>query len=67
MDELKKLNEGTVVIRSLGVPKEIYDILEKQHINIVDATCPFVKKTTILSVRKQKRQGDYNNRQQQSS
>ena len=44
VDELKKLNEGTVVIRSHGVPKEIYDILEKQHINIVDATCPFVKK-----------------------
>ena len=44
VDELKKLKEGTVVIRSHGVPKEIYDILEKQHINIVDATCPFVKK-----------------------
>lgn len=44
VDELKKLNEGTVVIRSHGVPKEIYDILEKQHINIVDDTCPFVKK-----------------------
>lgn len=44
VDELKQLNEGTVVIRSHGVPKEIYDILEKQHINIVDATCPFVKK-----------------------
>ena len=44
VDELKKLNEGTVVIRSHGIPKEIYDILEKQHINIVDATCPFVKK-----------------------
>lgn len=44
VDELKKLNEGTVVIRSHGVPKEIYDILEKKHINIVDATCPFVKK-----------------------
>ncbi len=44
VDELKKLNEGTVVIRSHGVPKEIYDILEKQHVNIVDATCPFVKK-----------------------
>lgn len=44
VDELKKLNEVTVVIRSHGVPKEIYDILEKQHVNIVDATCPFVKK-----------------------
>lgn len=43
-DELKKLEKGTVIIRSHGVPKEIYDILEAKGINIVDATCPFVKK-----------------------
>ena len=33
-----------VVIRSHGVGKHIYDILEKNGVEIVDATCPYVKK-----------------------
>ena len=44
VEQLKKLKEGTVVIRSHGVAKEIYDILEQQKLKMVDATCPFVKK-----------------------
>lgn len=44
VDELKKLSDGTVIIRSHGVPKKIYDIIEEQNLRIVDATCPFVKK-----------------------
>ena len=43
-DELEDLSDCTVVIRSHGVGKNIYDDLEVRHINIVDATCPFVKK-----------------------
>jgi len=43
-EELKTLKEGTVIIRSHGVGKKIYDLLESQGIHIVDATCPFVKK-----------------------
>jgi len=43
-EELKTLTEGTVVIRSHGVGKSVYDLLDKQGIRIVDATCPFVKK-----------------------
>ncbi len=43
-DELNKLSNSTVVIRSHGVAKSIYDDLEKQNMNVVDATCPFVKK-----------------------
>ena len=44
VEELQKLQEGVVIIRSHGVGKEIYDLLEKNGIEIVDATCPFVKK-----------------------
>ena len=43
-EELAALTEGTVIIRSHGVGRHIYDILEKNGIEIVDATCPFVKK-----------------------
>ena len=44
LEELKMLPEGTVIIRSHGVAKEVYDILEERNLQIVDATCPFVKK-----------------------
>ena len=42
--ELETLEKGTVIIRSHGVSKKIYDIIENQGLRIVDATCPFVKK-----------------------
>ena len=44
VEQLKEIKEGTVVIRSHGVAKEIYDVLEQQKLKMVDATCPFVKK-----------------------
>ena len=43
-EELKTLKEGTVVIRSHGVPKHICDLIEKKGLDCVDATCPFVKR-----------------------
>ena len=43
-EELGRLKEGVVIIRSHGVGKHIYDLLEKNQIEIIDATCPFVKK-----------------------
>ncbi len=43
-EALQKLKEGTVIIRSHGVAKEIYDILEANGLECVDATCPFVKR-----------------------
>ena len=42
--ELEDIGHGTVIIRSHGVTQEIYDILKSQNLNIIDATCPFVKK-----------------------
>ena len=43
-EELKALSEGSVVIRSHGVPKEIYDLIEEKGLECIDATCPFVKR-----------------------
>ena len=43
-EELEQLSKGTVIIRSHGVGRHVYEILEKNQIRIVDATCPFVKK-----------------------
>ena len=44
-EELKTLPEGsTVVIRSHGVGKKVYDQLEECGLSSVDVTCPFVLK-----------------------
>ena len=42
--DLASLTEGTVVIRSHGVGKAIYQELKENHLNYVDVTCPFVLK-----------------------
>ena len=56
--ELDALTEGTVIIRSHGVEKAIYDKLNTQGIKIVDATCPFVKKIHNI-VQKESTNGNY--------
>ena len=43
-EELLSLKDGTIIIRSHGVARDIYDQLEKQKLEYVDATCPFVKR-----------------------
>ncbi len=48
IEDLNEINHGTVIIRSHGVSPEIYKTLEKKEIEIVDATCPIVKKIQKL-------------------
>jgi 4-hydroxy-3-methylbut-2-enyl diphosphate reductase len=55
-EELSSIRNAVVVIRSHGVEKRIYDIMEKNGIEIVDATCPFVKKIHKIA-RRQKEEG----------
>ena len=43
-EDLRKLDKGTVVIRSHGVSREICEMIEKKGLTCVDATCPFVKR-----------------------
>lgn len=61
-NELKNLDKGTIVIRSHGLGKEVYDEIEQYEENgnkkfsIVDATCPFVLKIHKI-VEEQSKQG----------
>jgi len=41
LDNLPK--NSTIIIRSHGVGKDIYDKIEKSGFKLIDATCPFVK------------------------
>ena len=54
-EQLKALDEGIVVIRSHGVEKEIYDIIQEKGLEIIDATCPFVKKIHKIVMEEQKK------------
>lgn len=48
IENLDDLKEGTVIIRSHGVSPETYKLLVQKKIEIVDATCPIVKKIQKL-------------------
>lgn len=49
-EELRTIHDAVVVIRSHGVGKHIYEIMEENGIEIIDATCPFVKKIHRIAV-----------------
>ncbi|MCD8366381.1 MAG: 4-hydroxy-3-methylbut-2-enyl diphosphate reductase [Clostridiales bacterium] len=44
LEEACGLKDGTVIIRSHGVSREIQDALTAAGLTVVDATCPFVQK-----------------------
>ena len=39
-----EIDGGTVIIRSHGVGKDVYDKLKSKNVEIIDCTCPFVLK-----------------------
>lgn len=48
--EVKEVRQGdTLIIRSHGVPPEIYGEAQRSQIPVVDATCPFVQKAQHLA------------------
>ena len=43
-EDISRKEPGSVIIRSHGVARDVYEELEKNHMSIIDATCPFVLK-----------------------
>lgn len=56
VDTLDGCEGATVIIRSHGVGKAVYDELERRNIHYMDGTCPFVKKIHNI-VRKKRDEG----------
>ncbi|WP_026503896.1 4-hydroxy-3-methylbut-2-enyl diphosphate reductase [Butyrivibrio sp. NC3005] len=44
LEELKDIHEGTMIIRAHGIPRATEEKIQKQGIDCIDATCPFVKR-----------------------
>ncbi len=47
VDSLDEIDEGTVIIRSHGVGPAIYQKAAQKGLNVIDATCPHVKKAQM--------------------
>ena len=43
-DDIKDVAEGTIIIRSHGVAPEVITQAEEKDLEVINATCPFVKK-----------------------
>lgn len=48
IENLNELKKGTIIIRSHGISPEVYESLEEKNMEIVDATCPIVKRIQKL-------------------
>ncbi|SFR66539.1 4-hydroxy-3-methylbut-2-enyl diphosphate reductase [[Clostridium] aminophilum] len=55
-EDLLAVREGTVILRSHGVARRVYDLLNERGIRYVDVTCPFVSKIHQI-VQEQNRNG----------
>ena len=44
IDDIKKLHNEKVIIRTHGIEKDIYELLKNNGNDIIDLTCPFVAK-----------------------
>ncbi len=49
IDSLDEINSGTVFIRAHGVPDKIINQAKEKNLEVIDLTCPYVKKTQILA------------------
>lgn len=47
VEDLTAMEEGTIIIRSHGVGPQIYQQAKERGLNVIDATCPHVKKAQL--------------------
>lgn len=57
-EDPESTEKGTIIIRSHGVAPEVYRRLKKKKIEIIDATCPIVKKIQKLVARLAKKSAE---------
>lgn len=47
--DIRKAKGGALIIRTHGIPHQLYDTIAAHDLKIIDATCPFVKKAQNLA------------------
>ncbi|PIZ12420.1 MAG: 4-hydroxy-3-methylbut-2-enyl diphosphate reductase, partial [Elusimicrobia bacterium CG_4_10_14_0_8_um_filter_37_32] len=48
VSSVNKVKKGTIIIRTHGIPRKHVSEAKKKKLNIIDATCPFVKRVQHL-------------------
>ena len=51
IDSVDDVSSGKLIIRSHGVPKSVIEKAESKDLEVIDATCPFVKKVQDAAIR----------------
>ncbi|MBB6216683.1 4-hydroxy-3-methylbut-2-enyl diphosphate reductase [Anaerosolibacter carboniphilus] len=49
IDSVEQKPHSTIIVRSHGVPFSFYETAENHHIQLIDATCPFVRKVQNIA------------------
>lgn len=49
VDSLDNVSSGTVIIRSHGVKPQVLEEARKKKLDVIDATCPFVRKAQLVA------------------
>ncbi|KXG76856.1 bifunctional 4-hydroxy-3-methylbut-2-enyl diphosphate reductase/30S ribosomal protein S1 [Thermotalea metallivorans] len=49
IEDIEKHPNSTIIVRSHGVPLSFYDLADRYGIEIIDATCPFVRKVQKIA------------------
>jgi 4-hydroxy-3-methylbut-2-enyl diphosphate reductase len=49
VDSIDEIEDGVLIIRSHGVEKELLDLASEKGLEVIDATCPFVKNAQTLA------------------
>jgi len=56
IDKLEKIKSGSIITRTHGIEKNIMEILKSKKLNVINGTCPFIKKIqNIVSVLSKKK------------
>ncbi|MFT9497892.1 bifunctional 4-hydroxy-3-methylbut-2-enyl diphosphate reductase/30S ribosomal protein S1, partial [Anaerosolibacter sp.] len=49
IDKIDQKPNSTIIVRSHGVPLHFYEAAESHHVQLIDATCPFVRKVQNIA------------------
>lgn len=52
VSDVAEVENGTIIVRSHGAPREALALAKEKGLNVVDATCPFVNKTRRIVAEK---------------
>ncbi len=44
LDQIEQLEKGIIIVRAHGISRDVFEKMQQPGVQVIDATCPFVKK-----------------------